>query len=82
MALMLNFKSQMLWENIQKGDLSTVVNLLQNGDINLEERDEVTLNPVAPRTPKTLQSFGCSECSRVKFRFTVMCLGIWTPKNV
>ena len=41
MALMFNFKSQMLWEYIEKGDLTALVNLLQNGTINLEERDEV-----------------------------------------
>ncbi|XP_060576340.1 kinase D-interacting substrate of 220 kDa B-like [Ruditapes philippinarum] len=40
MALIGNFRSQMLWENIRKGDLSAVVNLLENGTINLEERDE------------------------------------------
>ncbi|XP_045203576.2 kinase D-interacting substrate of 220 kDa B-like isoform X2 [Mercenaria mercenaria] len=39
MALV-GFRSQMLWENIRKGDLSAVVNLLENGTINLEERDE------------------------------------------
>jgi len=37
-----NFRSQMLWENIRKADLSAVVNLLENGTINLEERDDVS----------------------------------------
>ncbi|KAL4230991.1 hypothetical protein ACF0H5_011364 [Mactra antiquata] len=40
MALIGNFRSQMLWDNIQKGDVSAVVNLLENGTINLEERNE------------------------------------------
>ncbi|XP_052793436.1 kinase D-interacting substrate of 220 kDa B-like isoform X2 [Mya arenaria] len=35
-----NLRSQMLWENIRNCDLSAVVNLLENGTINLEERDE------------------------------------------
>ena len=39
----LNLRAQMLWDNIRRGDLSTVVNLLENGAINLEERDEVRL---------------------------------------
>ena len=33
----------MLWDSIEKDDLSGVVNLLQKGDINLEERDIVCL---------------------------------------
>ena len=39
--MMHNLKSQMLWDCIEKQDLSGVVNLLQKGDINLEERDLV-----------------------------------------
>jgi hypothetical protein len=35
------YRTQMLWENIRKGDLSASAQLLQNGNINLEERDEV-----------------------------------------
>ena len=35
-------KTKMLWENIHRGDLSAVHGLLQNGDINLEERDDVS----------------------------------------
>ncbi|KAK6168546.1 hypothetical protein SNE40_021058 [Patella caerulea] len=37
---MAKFKSQMLWENIEKGDLSAVHGLLDSGNINLEERNE------------------------------------------
>ncbi|XP_052281428.1 kinase D-interacting substrate of 220 kDa B-like isoform X3 [Dreissena polymorpha] len=35
-----NLRSQMLWENIRRGDLSNVRTLLQNKTINLEERDD------------------------------------------
>lgn len=34
----------MLWENIRKGDLSAVHGLLESGNINLEERDEVSIS--------------------------------------
>ncbi|XP_046352600.2 kinase D-interacting substrate of 220 kDa B-like isoform X1 [Haliotis rufescens] len=37
---MAKFKAQMLWDNIEKGDLSAVHGLLESGNINLEERDE------------------------------------------
>ncbi|XP_041358617.1 kinase D-interacting substrate of 220 kDa B-like [Gigantopelta aegis] len=37
---MANFKSQLLWDNIEKGDLSAVHGLLEGENINLEERDE------------------------------------------
>ena len=40
--MMANFKARMLWENIEKGDLSAVHGLLEGGNINLEERDEVS----------------------------------------
>lgn len=36
------FKSQMLWESIKSGDLTAVHGLLESGNINLEERDEVS----------------------------------------
>ncbi|XP_060080906.1 kinase D-interacting substrate of 220 kDa-like [Ylistrum balloti] len=34
------FKTQLLWESINKGDLTNTINLLENGTINPEERDE------------------------------------------
>ena len=42
MAAMLGtYRTQMLWDAITKGDLTAVINLLENKSINLEERDEV-----------------------------------------
>ncbi|OWF35590.1 kinase D-interacting substrate of 220 kDa-like [Mizuhopecten yessoensis] len=34
------FKAQLLWDSINKGDLTNTINLLENGTINPEERDE------------------------------------------
>lgn len=39
---MSSLKAQTLWSNIKKGDLSAVVNILENGNINFEERDEAS----------------------------------------
>ncbi|XP_064610180.1 kinase D-interacting substrate of 220 kDa-like isoform X2 [Liolophura sinensis] len=36
----ISFRGQLLWENIKRGDLAAVVNLLESGGINLEEKDE------------------------------------------
>lgn len=41
-AIMSSLKAQTLWSNIKKGDLSAVVNILENGNINFEERDEAS----------------------------------------
>ncbi|XP_076071135.1 kinase D-interacting substrate of 220 kDa-like [Mytilus galloprovincialis] len=38
--IMGTLKTQMLWDSIRRGDLSASVTLLENGNINLEERDE------------------------------------------
>ncbi|KAK7097954.1 kinase D-interacting substrate of 220 kDa B-like [Littorina saxatilis] len=37
---MAHFKARMLWESIEKGDLTAVHGLLESGNINLEERDD------------------------------------------
>ncbi|XP_069130680.1 kinase D-interacting substrate of 220 kDa B-like isoform X1 [Argopecten irradians] len=34
------FKTQLLWDSISKGDLTSTINLLENGTINPEERDQ------------------------------------------
>ncbi|XP_033742353.1 LOW QUALITY PROTEIN: kinase D-interacting substrate of 220 kDa B-like [Pecten maximus] len=34
------FKTQLLWDSISKGDLANTINLLENGTINPEERDQ------------------------------------------
>ena len=40
--VMAQFKAQMLWDNIEKGDLTAVHGLLEHSNINLEERDDVS----------------------------------------